>query len=221
MNFISPKTPWLAKKTLPSYVWDIPSKDKTIYLTFDDGPTPEITEKVLEILATYKAKATFFCIGKNIAKNSAIYQQILDQDHAIGNHTFTHEKGWLTTKIDYVDSVQKTQEIMSKYEASNSKLITHNSKLFRPPYGRIKPSQGKALQKLGYKIIMWDVLAIDWDASISEKKVLQNVVDNTESGSIVVLHDSLKASKNMLYALPKILDYFNKKGFVFKKIDLP
>ena len=214
MNFISPKTPWLAKKTFPSYVWDIPSKEKIIYLTFDDGPTPVITEKVLEILATYKAKATFFCIGKNIIENPIVYQHILDEGHAIGNHTYTHEKGWLTTKNDYVDSVEKTQETIQ--QTSNS---TNLQKLFRPPYGRIKPSQGKALQKLGYKIIMWDVLAIDWDASISEKKVLQNVLNNTESGSIIVLHDSVKASKNMLSVLPKILDYFDKKGFAFKKIE--
>ncbi len=214
MNFVSPKTPWLAKKAFPSYVWDIPSKEKVIYLTFDDGPTPVITEKVVEILANYKAKATFFCIGKNIAENPTTYQQLLDNGHAIGNHTYNHLKGWKSSNATYINDIEKTQEIL------NSKLITHNSKLFRPPYGRIKPSQGKALEKLGYKIIMWDILAIDWDSSVAKEEVLNNIISNTANGSIVVLHDSIKASKNMLYALPKVLDHFTKKGYTFKKIKL-
>ena len=214
MNFVTPKTPWLAKKAFSSYVWDIPSNEKVIYLTFDDGPTPVITEKVVEILANYKAKATFFCIGKNIAENPATYQQLLDNGHAIGNHTYNHLKGWKSGNATYINDVEKTQEIL------NSKLITQNSKLFRPPYGRIKPSQGKELQNIGYKIIMWDVLAIDWDSSVAKEEVLDNIISNTVDGSIVVLHDSIKASKNMLYALPKVLDHFTKKGYTFKKIKL-
>ena len=214
MNFVSPKTPWLAKKAFPSYVWDIPSNEKIIYLTFDDGPTSVVTEKVVEILAAYKAKATFFCIGKNIAENPTIYQHLLDTGHAIGNHTYNHLKGWKSGNATYINDIEKTQEIL------NSKPITHNSKLFRPPYGRIKPSQGKALEKLGYKIIMWDILAIDWDSAVAKEEVLDNIISNTVDGSIVVLHDSIKASKNMLYALPKVLDHFTKKGFVFKRIVL-
>ena len=215
MNFVSPKTPWLAKKAFPSYVWDIPSKEKIIYLTFDDGPTPVVTEKVVEILAAYKAKATFFCIGKNIAENPAIFQQLLDNDHAIGNHTYNHLKGLRTATKEYLENTLEAEQTIQQINKS-----TNRQKLFRPPYGRNKPSQGKSLEKLGYKIIMWDVLAIDWDSSISKEQVLENIVSNTVDGSIVVLHDSLKASKNMLYALPKVLDYFSEKGFVFKKIDL-
>ena len=215
LNFLSPKTPWLAKKAFPSYVWELPSKEKVIYLTSDDGPTPVITEKVLEILATYKAKATFFCIGKNIDENPTIYKELLDNGHAIGNHTYNHLKGWKATTKEYLENTLKTEHTIQQI----SKL-TNQQKLFRPPYGRIKPSQGKALQKLGYKIIMWDVLAIDWNSSISKEQVLENIVSNTVDGSIVVMHDSMKASKNMLYALPKVLDYFSEKGFVFKKIDL-
>jgi peptidoglycan/xylan/chitin deacetylase (PgdA/CDA1 family) len=213
IDFIRPKTPWIAKKAFPSYVWDIPSKEKVIYLTFDDGPTPNITEKVLEILANYNAEATFFCIGKNIVENPAIYQQVLDNGHAVGNHTYNHLKGWKSDNATYIDNVEKTQCIL------NSISPNLYSKLFRPPYGRLKPSQGKALQKLDYKIIMWDVLAIDWDSSISKEEVLDNIISNTVDGSIVVLHDSQKASVHMLYALPRALAYFSKKGFCFKKIE--
>ena len=215
MNFVSPKTPWLAKKAFPSYVWDIPSKEKIIYLTFDDGPTPVITEKVVEILANYNAKATFFCIGKNIAENPAIYQLLLDSGHAIGNHTFNHLKGWRTTTKEYLENTIEAEQTIQQINKS-----TNQQKLFRPPYGRIKPSQGKALEKLGYKIIMWDILAIDWDSTVAKEDVLDNIVSNTVDGSIVVLHDSIKASKNMLYALPKVLDHFTKKGYTFKKIML-
>ncbi len=214
MKLLTPKTPWLAKKTFPSYVWDISNNDKIIYLTFDDGPTPIITNKVLAILAEYNAKATFFCIGKNVDDNPELYQQLLKEGHAVGNHTYSHLKGWRTSNNEYLKDIKKTQDTL------NTSLSNGSSNLFRPPYGKLKPSQGKLLQKLGYKIIMWDVLAIDWDNEISKEEVLQNIVDHTESGSIVVLHDSVKASVNMLYALPKALDYFSKKGYNFKKIEI-
>ncbi len=212
VKLLSPKTPWLAKKTFPSYVWDIPNQEKVIYLTFDDGPTPDITNKVVEILAAYQAKATFFCIGKNIAENPRLYRQLLDEGHAIGNHTYNHLKGWKFKTSTYLSDIQKTEELLDPARPKNS------LKLFRPPYGKLKPSQGKSLQKLGYKIVMWDVLAIDWDASVSKEQVLQNIISNAESGSIVVLHDSKKAGDNMLYALPKALTYFSKKGYRFEKI---
>jgi peptidoglycan/xylan/chitin deacetylase (PgdA/CDA1 family) len=218
VDFIKVKTPWLVKKIFPAYFWNIASKEKVIYLTFDDGPTPEVTEKVLDILAQYEAKATFFCIGKNVAANPIIYQRIINEEHAVGNHTYNHLKGWKSGNATYINDIEKTQKIL------NSKLITHpdyyrDFKLFRPPYGKLKPSQGKALQKLGYKIIMWDVLTRDWDMEISKESVLNNIIKNVENGSIVVLHDSIKASKNMLYALPKALDYFSKKGYRFKKVE--
>jgi len=220
VNFVRAKTPWLVKKSFPDFVWDIHTKKsakKTVYLTFDDGPTPDITEQVLDILKKYEAKATFFCIGKNIEKNPTIFNRILKEEHTIGNHTYNHLKGWESDTNDYLEDVEKTTELINS-KISNQQSIIVN--LFRPPYGQIKLSQAKQLQKLGYKIIMWDVLAIDWDDKISQKKILKNVVNNTKPGSIVVFHDSLKASTNMLYALPKTLDYFNKKGFVFKKIEL-
>jgi len=214
VKLLSSKTPWLAKKAFPSYIWNLSDQEKVIYFTFDDGPTPIITNNVLTILAQYNAKATFFCIGKNIDEHPEIYKQIFDEGHAIGNHTYNHLKGWKSDNVTYFDDIQKTQEIL------NSNLHTHNSKLFRPPYGRLKPSQGKSLQKLGFKIVMWDVLAIDWDKSVSKEQVLQNIIMNSEKGSIVVLHDSLKAADNLLYALPRALNHFSKKGYIFKKIAL-
>ena len=209
------KTPNLIKILFKNWVWSFSKNEKVIYLTFDDGPTPEITEWTLHQLEKHKAQATFFCIGKKIVEHPEIFQKIIKNGHAIGNRTQNHLNNWKTSSSNYLKNINDTEKSIETY--SNSKFSS--SKLFRPPYGRIKPSQGKALQKLGYKIIMWDVLAIDWDASISEKKVLQNVLNNTESGSIIVLHDSVKASKNMLSVLPKILDYFDKKGFIFKKIE--
>ncbi len=214
MKLLHPKTPWLAKKAFPSYVWDISNQEKVIYLTFDDGPTPGVTNQVLTILSNFDAKATFFCIGKNIEQNLGIYEQIISEGHSLGNHTYSHLKGWKNNNTDYLKDIKKTQDILDKALSKNS------TKLFRPPYGRLKPSQGKSLQKLGYKVVMWDVLAIDWDASLSKEQVAQNIIKNTDDGSIVVLHDSLKASENMLYALPKALTFFSKKGYRFKNIVL-
>jgi len=211
------KTPALVKRMFPNYIWDIPTTGKTIYLTFDDGPTPEITNWTLGILKQHNAKATFFCIGNNIEKHSDIFQNIINEGHAIGNHTHNHIKGWKTKTKDYLKNISETQSLI------NSKFVNPQSpisSLFRPPYGQIKPKQGKQLIALGYKIIMWDVLSFDWDATISPETCLNNVVSNTTNGSIIVFHDSIKASKNMQYALPKVLEHFSKKGYSFKSLEV-
>jgi peptidoglycan/xylan/chitin deacetylase (PgdA/CDA1 family) len=200
----------------PNYVWDIATDEQIIYLTFDDGPTPEITEWTLKTLEAFNAKATFFCIGNNIEKHPEIFDQILKNGHSIGNHTHNHIKGWKTSTDDYVANVVKAQEVInSEINNQQSKI----NKLFRPPYGQLKNKQGKALRKLGYNIIMWDVIAFDWEADISSEKCLNNVLTKTENGSIVVFHDSVKASKHLKYTLPKVLQYFSKKGFVCKAIE--
>lgn len=199
----------------PNYVWNMPTKDKILYLTFDDGPTPGITEWTLDILKQYNAKATFFCIGNNIEKHPTIFQKIENDGHAIGNHTYNHPAGWKTKTEDYISEVQKTQKIID-FEIVNRNLKIEN--LFRPPYGQIKPSQGKQLLKLGYKIIMWDILAFDWKEDITNEKCYQNVITKASSGSIIVFHDSVKASERMQYALPKVLSYFSEKGFEFRRI---
>ncbi|WP_250435256.1 polysaccharide deacetylase family protein [Hanstruepera flava] len=217
MRIVPVKTPTVVKKLLPDYIWEVSTTDKVIYLTFDDGPTPEITNWTLNTLKEYNAQATFFCIGNNIKKYPEIFHNILDQDHAIGNHSNTHLKGWQTNKKEYVSDIQNCQNIInSEIEGRN---LTE-PKMFRPPYGQIKPKQGKALLELNYKIIMWNVLSFDWDNSINPETCLNNVTAKTEPGSIIVFHDSLKASKNLKYTLPKILEYFGKKGYSFKSLNI-
>ena len=220
MTLTPVKTPLLIKKMLPNYIWSLDTSEKIIYLTFDDGPTPEITHWTLNLLKSYQAKATFFCIGHNIEKYPNIFQDILRDGHAIGNHTNNHIKGWKTKTKDYIKNTTEATEIIND-QIQYSNIVNRKSEfvnLFRPPYGQISPKQGKKLIELGYKIIMWDVLSFDWDKSIKKEECLNNVVSNTVNGSIVVFHDSNKAAKNMQYALPKVLDYFDKRGYIFKAI---
>ena len=196
MNFNWVKTNKWIKKKFNNLVWDIPNSDKKIFLTFDDGPIPEITEWVLDILKSEEIKATFFCIGDNIKKHPEVYKRILAEDHQIGNHTFNHLNGWKTKTNHYIDNFKLC-------ETECLKLNSEHSFLFRPPYGKIKPSQTKAIRNLGYKIIMWDVLSYDFDPNIIPEKCLENVISNTEQGSIIVFHDSKKAEKNLKFALQK------------------
>ena len=211
MNIIPVKTPKLVKHVLPSLVWNIKTTEKVVYLTFDDGPTPEITDWVINTLDTFDAKATFFCIGNNIEKHPEIFKSIINKGHAIGNHTYNHLKGWKTKTKDYLINIYKTQLIIDS--SYNSKPL-----LFRPPYGRIKLKQVKALSKLNYQIIMWNILSKDWDKTVEKEVCLKNVIQNTKEGDIVVFHDSIKASRNMQYTLPRMLDHFTKKGYEFKRI---
>lgn len=209
----------------PEFIWRIPTKEKEIFLTFDDGPIPEITEFVLEELNKYQAKATFFCIGGNIEKYPNIFQQLVNQQHTIGNHTFNHLKGWDTEDEIYVDNFKKCENIMverssffdvrfSEYEHLTSKI---ENRKFRPPFGRIKRNQAKEVLK-SHEIVMWDVLTGDYDQSLSKERVLTKTLQYTEQGSIVLFHDSIKASRNMMYALPKFLEYFSERGFIFKAL---
>lgn len=204
------KTPNLIQRIFKDYIWRFSlnsTQEKTLFLTFDDGPTPEITEWTLNQLEKYNAKATFFCIGKNVVNHPDIYKKIIDSGHSIGNHTFNHLKGWKTKTEDYIENFLKAETIMDNTE-----------KLFRPPYGKITPKQASAIKEKGYKIIMWDVLSADFDTTINPEECYKNVVENTKNGSIIVFHDSEKASTNLKYTLPKVLDYFSKKGYVFKRI---
>ncbi len=201
------KTNSLIKIIFPNYIWDIPNNENKVYLTFDDGPTPEITEWTLDQLKKHNVKATFFCIGKNIEKHPDIFKKVIEDGHSIGNHTFNHLKGWKTSTEEYIENTQHCQsEICSLHSAFCN--------LFRPPYGKIKPSQSKALRKLGYKIVMWDVLSEDFNQNISPEKCLENVLKNVQSGSIILFHDSVKAFPNLEYTLPKTLEFLKEKGFV-------
>lgn len=207
------KTPRILERLFSSYTWRFDTDRKEIFLTFDDGPTPEITPFVLKQLKQYNAKATFFCIGKNIENHPEIFHQILSEKHSVGNHTQNHLNGWKTKNINYLESVLKCEDVIS-----NLADKTQESKLFRPPYGRIKKSQAKEILKRGYRIIMWNVLSADFDRSISKEKCLENVLKNTKKGGVIVFHDSLKASEKLQFVLPKVLEELSKKGFSFKGI---
>jgi len=212
MQIIPAKTPGFVKTLFPNFVWNISTDNKELYLTFDDGPTPEITEWVLLTLKKFNAKATFFCIGNNIEKHPEIFQNIITKGHSIGNHTYNHLKGWKhKTKVYYKD-VLKAEKTIQKFETTNS------TPLFRPPYGKFKNKQSKRLLERGYRIILWDTLSYDWDKSVSAETCFNNVITSAKEGSIVVFHDSIKASQNLKYVLPKVLDYYSKKGYVFKSI---
>jgi peptidoglycan/xylan/chitin deacetylase (PgdA/CDA1 family) len=200
------KTPFFLPLIYPKLVWKKHSKD-TIYLTFDDGPIPEVTSFALNCLAQYNAKATFFCIGDNVQKHPDIYQQVLDGGHSVGNHTFNHLKGWNTDDVTYLENIRHC----SQYVSSN---------LFRPPYGKIKKSQIKKLrvEQPDVQIIMWDVLSGDFDATLKPEKCLRKVLNKTCPGSIVVFHDSLKAFDRLEYVLPLALKIWHNKGWKMEKL---
>lgn len=204
------KTPWWLKRIYPFYTWSIPTKQKVLYLTFDDGPHPSITPVVLRELKKYNALATFFCIGKNVLAFPEVYKQILDEGHSVGNHTQNHLNGWKTPTAVYMQDIA---------EASNY----IDSNLFRPPYGRITLFQAKnlsaAMKGKNAKVIMWDVLSADFD-SISNEQSLQIVLFRSSPGSIIVFHDSEKAFQKLNYILPRILHHFSNKGFSFAALEM-
>ena len=199
------KTPQFIQNLFPNYTWRIPSQEKVLYLTFDDGPIPQVTPWVLEQLQAFQAKATFFCVGDNIRKYPDVFDQVVRKGHAVGNHTFNHINGWQTENISYFHNVRHCANMV-------------HSVLFRPPYGRLKPKQAQFLQR-HYRIVMWDVLSGDFDPKLSEEQCLANVVNNAEEGSIVVFHDSLKAEDKLRNVLPKVLQHFTDQGYVFGKLN--
>jgi peptidoglycan/xylan/chitin deacetylase (PgdA/CDA1 family) len=207
MNWYWIKTNRLIKRVFSDYIWDIPSLEKKVYLTFDDGPTPEITAWVLNQLKEYNAKATFFCIGDNIKKHPEIFNMLITEGHNIGNHTFNHYNGWKTKTPIYIENVLSCEETIRQLTTDNRQL------LFRPPYGKIKNSQAKSILASGYKIIMWDVLSADFDTKVDPEKCLENVLKNINPGSIIVFHDSLKSFKNLEYALPRTLEFLKKNQY--------
>lgn len=205
--FYLAKTPKWISKLFTGSIWNMPTNEKAIYLTFDDGPHPSITPFVLAELRKYNAKATFFCIGKNVEANKDVFAQILADGHGIGNHTFNHLDGWKIKKDDYVANTLRARELI-------------DSNLFRPPYGRITRPQRFALTDMSnpFKIIMWSVLSGDFDTSLTSKQCSDYVLKHANSGSVIVFHDSEKAFERLQFALPIVLKHFAERGFVFKKI---
>jgi peptidoglycan/xylan/chitin deacetylase (PgdA/CDA1 family) len=217
MRFYWVKTNTFIKKIFSSYFWDIPNNRNEVYLTFDDGPIPVITDWVLSELEKHNASATFFCIGKNIQENPEVFKRIIKNGHAIGNHTHNHLDGWTTKTKHYLKNI----ELCSQTMANEDFHFGENQKtpLFRPPYGKIKRSQTLELKKLGYKIIMWDILSADFDTEITKEECLNNVLKNASSGSIIVFHDSKKAFEKLHYVLPKVLDFLDENKFICKALD--
>lgn len=228
------KTPRAARKLFPAALWKVRTREKKLYLTFDDGPIAEATPQVLDELKKYNAKASFFCIGKNVAANPDIYHRIIAEGHTIGNHTYDHLNGWQVQNDAYFENVEQCAEQLEATELVFAEASDHKPvmkapkpdaaddvyalpKYFRPPYGKLTISQYNKLKKV-YQIVMWDVLSFDFDLKITKEQVLENVLKNTVSGSIIVFHDSLKAMDKMLFALPQVLEYYSNLGYKFETL---
>lgn len=195
------KPPKLARLFSKNTIWKVDVQNKQLFLTFDDGPVPGLTPWVLDILDQFDAKATFFCVGDNVRKNPELFNLILNKGHQVGNHTYSHLNGFRTGIRRYVLDVLKAKQYI-------------NSKLFRPPYGRIRYVAQRILRKR-FEIVLWDVLSMDYDRNTQPGQVVRNVIANASPGSIIVFHDNPKADKNLKYALPRLLDYYSKRGYEF------
>lgn len=200
------RNPFLIRQLFKkSLLWSIPDATHEVYLTFDDGPTPELTLSILEILDFYKAKATFFCVGENVKRFPELFNSILDKGHGVGNHTFNHLNAWKNDNYFYLENIAKAAEYIP-------------SRVFRPPYGRINSKLIKEIKK-HYQIVMWTVLSGDFDRNTNPLQCFRNATFKTKAGDIIVFHDNLKAKQNVIEALPKTLDFFLKKGI--KVVALP
>ena len=195
------RAPSILSRLYPNSIWRKERTELKIYLTFDDGPIPDLTPWVLDVLKHYNIKATFFCVGQNISKNPEIFKRVLDEGHQVGNHTYNHIKGWKSSNENYIDNVKKCQELTK-------------TNLFRPPYGRITKKQFKLLSP-DYNVVFWDVLTHDYDNRLTPEKCFKNAVKYTRNGSIIVFHDNIKAEQNLKYALPLYIEYFLKLNYKF------
>ena len=190
----------------PETVWRIPMTEKAVYLTFDDGPIPEVTPWVLDVLDHYGIKATFFCVGDNVRKHPATFQQVVERGHSVGNHTMHHLQGAFTTTKRYVADINEADSYI-------------HSALFRPPHGLIRWKQAAAI-KGNMRIIMYDLVTRDYAKKINGEDVLNNVKRFARNGSIIVFHDSLKAEKNMKYALPRAIEWLKENGYTLEPIPM-
>ena len=210
MNFM--KTPWLVKQWYPGLLWDkYRDSEKVLYLTFDDGPVEEVTPFVLDVLQSYAAKATFFCVGDNINRYPDVFQQVLAEGHTVGNHTHHHVNGWKTSTQEYLKEVDLCEDAIERY------IDNAPRKLLRPPYGRVTRAQIQKLRST-YEIVMWDILSGDFDASFPATTCLEKSIQHTRQGTIIIFHDSFKAKKNLEFVLPRYIHHFSKLGFQFRAL---
>jgi peptidoglycan/xylan/chitin deacetylase (PgdA/CDA1 family) len=200
------KTPRLVQTLMPGYTWRLPTAENVLYLTFDDGPIPEVTPWVLDSLRDYDARATFFCVGENVQRYPELFERVLADGHSVGNHTHNHLNGWHTDHAEYVRNVRRCARVVA-------------SPLFRPPYGRLLPRQRAFLER-HFRIVMWDVLSGDFDPELSPERCLANVIENAVGGSITVFHDSRKAEARLRYALPRVLEHFAARGYRFEALPM-
>ena len=197
--------PDIVRLLYPTVLWRKDKDKKVIYLTFDDGPTEEITHWILKTLDEFGVKATFFCIGNNAEKHPEIVDEIRQNGHSVGIHGYSHARGLYKKQEEYLNDIKKSESIIK-------------SKIFRPSHGRIYPNQVKKLNELGYKVVLWDVITRDYDTNLKEEEVLKIAKKYTRNGSIVVFHDSLKAEKNMKYAFPLAVKYWIDNGYTFETL---
>jgi len=205
------RTPSFLQWFYPSLLWHRSRSEKSIYLTFDDGPIPEMTPLVLGVLDEYQIKATFFCVGDNAKKHPDLLDEVIQAGHQIGNHTSQHLDGWKTDQDSYVNSIKICDDQL------NQNFNSEQLPLFRPPYGKTTSRQIKQV-KHTHQIIMWDVLSGDFDQSLSPENCLNNTIKATQNGSIVIFHDNVKAKKNLTHALPRYISHFKEQGFEFKTL---
>lgn len=204
------RSPALYRWLFPNLLWRLPGHERALYLTFDDGPIPGPTEFVLDTLRDWQIKSTFFLIGDNIRKHPGVFRRIIDEGHAIGNHTFNHLNGWKTTTQSYLGNVEACRKQMDLLEDGKTLL-------FRPPYGKITPRQAKLLHS--YRIVMWDLLTNDFRKDLAPEVCLTNTVSRLRPGAIIVMHDSLKAERNLRFVLPHLLEEAKKENYIFKRLD--
>ena len=199
--------PGWVTRLFPEAIWLMPAGNNTLYLSFDDGPVPEVTPLVLDILKEKNIKATFFCVGENISKHPLLFERIKKEGHSVGNHTYNHLQGIKYNKKSYLNNIEKANELIA-------------SNMFRPPHGLLTRAQYRAVIDK-YKVVMWDVISCDYDSALSPKDCFNNVVDFVRDGSIITFHDSVKARENVLAALPEVIDHLTLAGYQFKRIDFP
>ena len=200
------RPPKIIRKLFPSFIWNFPDEKDGIFLTFDDGPRPEVTPWVLDLLDKYNAKATFFCIGKNVEMFPELFEEVKRRGHAVGNHSYSHVKGWGMKTGDYIRDIDTASDMIK-------------SNLFRPPYARIGTNQARMLDER-YRTIMWSIISRDYNRNLNGEACARNVIPYLESGAIIVFHDSIKCAPNLFEALPRVLDAIKEKGLICKKIEL-